>query len=100
LFVNIGVNRIGYGCAIVMEDIGGVSLKSVIPTGGFSVDEFLEIACCISMSNYYVFLLIEYSTLYFHIFSHINLKIFVKPKEFKQFMLLKLFTTISIPATL
>jgi hypothetical protein len=28
-----------------MEDIGGVALKSVIPKGGFAVDEFLELAC-------------------------------------------------------
>ena len=36
--------RLGYGFAIIMEDIGGKRLKSVIPHQGFSIDTFLEIA--------------------------------------------------------
>jgi hypothetical protein len=32
-----------------MKDIGGVALKTVIPKGGFDVDQFVDIACCICM---------------------------------------------------
>jgi hypothetical protein len=34
---------------LVLEDIGGVALKTIIPKDGFDIDEFLEIACSISM---------------------------------------------------
>jgi hypothetical protein len=42
--------RVGYGYVLVMDDIGGVPLKTVIPKTGFGVKEFLEIACNISMT--------------------------------------------------
>lgn len=41
--------RFGYGFAIVMEDIGGVSIKQLIPTKGFSLSEFYPIALEIGM---------------------------------------------------
>lgn len=34
---------------IIMDDIGGVTLKSIIPTNGFNIVDFLDIAICIGV---------------------------------------------------
>ena len=41
--------RLGYGFAIIMEDIGGARLKSFIPPEGFTIPTFIEIAGRIGM---------------------------------------------------
>lgn len=41
--------RIGHGFAMIIDDIGGVPLKSMIPASGMDIMQFLDIACNISM---------------------------------------------------
>eukprot|EP00026_Physarum_polycephalum_P000093 Phypoly_transcript_00093.p1 GENE.Phypoly_transcript_00093~~Phypoly_transcript_00093.p1 ORF type:complete len:2228 (+),score=422.82 Phypoly_transcript_00093:105-6788(+) len=43
----VDMKRFGYGFAIIMEDIGGISIKEAIPANGFSSDQFLQIAILI-----------------------------------------------------
>lgn len=38
------ISRFGYGFAIIMEDIGGVSIKQLLPARGFSIADFYPIA--------------------------------------------------------